>query len=194
MSDAVDPHKRVKGGFRLGPDFRRTEFAQDGCAQGSGPNMPVLAPCRTVGDSLHIRVASCGGSCIQAGKPLRRLRGLDDKLTLLASPLIGGLTCHLAEQAGKMRLIAKATRGRDLTKRLIAFDHQRLRPLDPTADDVAMGRQSKASPKGFGKIAAAQPHKIGEILGGDPGLEIPVDMADDATHLPGNQPAPSACV
>src|SRR5215469_4093506 len=89
-----------------------------------------------------------------------------------------------------MGLVSQAAFCRDVTQRLIGREHESLRPLHATADDVLARRLADAVAECKGKVGRAEPSDIREIFVSHRRAEVRFDMGEHSAKLPRRKALP----
>jgi hypothetical protein len=86
-----------------------------------------------------------------------------------------------------MGLVGEATLGGDLTQRLVGRQHQALRPLHSASNDVLVWGLTHTLTERDVEVGFAETGNRGKILVTDRGVQVRVDVSQNAPYLPGRK-------
>lgn len=106
---------------------------------------------------------------------------------MMTPPVRRALTDDAVEKSRQVGLIGEPDLRRDIGKRLVREEHDLLRPFDPAADDISIGRLTEIAVERPRELPGAEMRDRGEFLDADRLGEVRFDEFEYASRLPGRQ-------
>jgi len=116
------------------------------------------------------------------GSPVQH--ALPEGIGSRAPPGRRALAHKASNQPGQMRLVSHSTFGGDVTEGFVGREHEALRPLDATPDDVLVGRLADALAECNRKVERAKTSESGELIVLYRIAQVCIDVCDHSAHLP----------